>query len=115
MNELEQSPSTATAKVIYILLMIGTLIGLSGLIAVVMAYVNRGDSDDWLQSHYRFQIRTFWIGLLYAVIGLIMIQVIIGYLLILFTVIWVIIRCVKGLKQLEENKPVSNIESWLFT
>jgi len=32
-----------------------------------------------------------------------------------FTFIWMIVRCAKGLKQLEDNQPVKNLESWLFT
>lgn len=107
--------STSTAKVIYILLIIGTIIGITGIIAVIMAYVNNDDTNDWLQTHYRFQIRTFWIGFLYVVIGMATSQVVIGYLILLFTFFWIIIRCAKGLKQLEKNQPVKNLESWLFT
>jgi len=102
------------AKVIYILLIISTIIGITGVIGVVVAYVNRDDSTEWLQSHYRFQIRTFWIGLLYFLTGMATIHVMIGFLILLFTFFWVIIRCAKGLKQLENNQAVSNVESWLF-
>lgn len=115
MNDIAQNNSTAGTKVIYILLMVSTLIGLSGIVAVIMAYIYKNDSPEWLQSHYRFQIRTFWIGLLYATIGLITFAVIIGYFILLFTVIWVIVRCIIGLKQLENNQPVKNLESWMFT
>lgn len=115
MNDITQNNSTAGAKVIYILLMVSTLIGLSGIIAIIMAYIYKGDSPEWLESHYRFQIRTFWIGLLYATIGLITFSVLIGYFILLFTIIWVIVRCIKGLKQLENKQPVKNLESWMFT
>ena len=115
MNDTAQNNSTSGTKVIYILLMVSTLIGISGIVAVIMAYIYRDDPPEWLQSHYRFQIRTFWIGLLYATIGLITYAVVIGYFILLFTVIWVIVRCIKGLKQLENNQPVKNLESWLFT
>jgi len=62
MNEPKQDNSSSIAKVIYILLIVGTIIGVTGIIAVIMAYVNKDDSTHWLQTHYRFQIRTFWIG-----------------------------------------------------
>ena len=110
-----EATSTTIAKVIYILLIISTIIGVTGLIAVIMAYVNNDNSEHWLQTHYRFQIRTFWIGILYAFIGALLSQVIIGYLILLFTFFWLIIRCAKGLKQLEKRQPVKNLESWLFT
>jgi len=114
MNDITET-NTSIAKVIYILLIVSTIIGISGIIAVVMSYVNNDDTDDWLQTHYRFQIRTFWIGLLYLVIGAATFQFVIGYLILLLTFFWLIIRCAKGLKQLYNNQPVKNLESWLLT
>ena len=112
----EQNTSTLpTAKIIYILLIVGTIIGLTGIIGLIMASVMKDGSDDWLQSHYCFQIRTFWIGLLYAMIGVITINIMVGYFILLFAFVWLIVRCAKGLKQLENNQPVKNLESWLFT
>jgi len=107
--------NTSIAKVIYILLIIGTLIGITAIIAVIMAYVNSDEENDWLRTHYRFQIRTFWIGLLYFFIGSLTFQVIIGAFILVFWFFWVVIRCAKGLKQLDNNQPVKNVESWLFT
>lgn len=107
--------NTSITKVIYILLIVSTIIGITGIIGVVVAYVNKDDSSDWLQSHYRFQIRTFWIGLLYFMIGAATIHVMIGFLILLFAFFWVVIRCAKGLKQLENKQAVKNVESWLFT
>ena len=109
-----QNDSSSIAKVNYILLIISTIIGITGLIALIIAYVNRDDSELWLQSHYRFQIRTCWIGLLYIVIGAITFQLIIGYFILLFTFFWLVIRCAKGLKQLSNKQAVNNVDSWLF-
>ena len=114
MNDISKNDSIAVAKVSYILLIVSTLIGISGLIAVIMAYVNKDDSSEWLQTHYRFQIRTFWIGLLYVTVGVFTFTLLIGQLILLFTVIWMIIRCIKGLKQLQNTAPVNNVESWMF-
>lgn len=115
MTTENNNDSAAIAKVTYILLIVSTIIGISGLVALIMAYVNKDDAPEWLQTHYRFQIRTFWIGLLYVTIGIVTFTVLFGYLLILFTVIWMIIRCIKGLKQLDNKQPVKNLESWMFT
>ena len=114
-DNIVQKNTTPTAKVIYILLIVSTLVGITGIIALVMAYVFQEESEDWLQTHYRFQIRTFWIGLLYITLGAITFLIGIGYLIFLFTFVWLIVRCAKGLKQLENNQPVKNLESWLFT
>ena len=115
MTTENNNDATAIAKVAYILLIVSTIIGISGLVALIMAYVNKDEAPEWPQTHYRFQIRTFWIGLLYVTIGISTFTVLFGYLIILFTVIWIIIRCIKGLKQLDNNQPVKNLESWMFT
>ena len=114
MNDTTEK-STSIAKVIYFLYIIGTIIGLTSVIGVIMAYVNREETDDWLQTHYRFQIRTFWIGVLYLFIGSLTFQFIFGIFILIFWFFWIVIRCAKGLKQLENQQPVKNVESWLFT
>lgn len=111
----EQKNTATTAKVIYILLIISTIVYITGIIGLIMAYVYQDDSADWLQSHYRFQIRTFWIGLLYLVIGVLTLGINLGLFVLLFTFVWFIIRCTKGLKQLDRGLPVKNPESWFFT
>ena len=111
----ESSTKTGSAKAIYILLIISTIIGLTGIIGLIMAYVLMDDSEEWLATHYRFQIRTFWIGLLYTMTGVILLGVGIGYAILLFTFVWLIVRCTKGIRQLDNRQPVANLESWLFT
>lgn len=115
MTEESQKNNLPMVKVIYILLIISTIIGLTGIIGVVMAYIFKEDAEDWLQTHYRFQIRTFWIGLLYFMVGAFLLQVGIGLFILVFAFFWVVIRCARGLKQLENKQPVKNLESWLFT
>lgn len=123
MNETSEHNQSETkssiAKVIYLLYIISTIIGITGVIGLVMAYVNIDATDEnsehWLQSHYQFQIRTFWIGLLYIVVGFSTSLFLIGYLILVFTFFWIIIRCAKGLKQLENKQAVKNVKSWMFT
>lgn len=114
MNDITNNNSTSIVKVIYILQIISTIIGITGIIGLIMAYVNKDDTDDWIQSHYRFQIRTFWISVLYILLGVLLYQVFIGYFIFLFTFFWLVIRCAKGLKKLANNEPVENASSWMF-
>ena len=114
MNDTTKNDSSSIAKVNYILQIISTIIGITGIIAVIIAYVNRDDSDDWLQTHYRFQIRTFWISVIYITLGVLLLQVMVGLFILAFTFFWLVIRCAKGLKQLSNNEPVKNVESWFF-
>ena len=103
-----------TVKLIYIFYLVGIVVGITGIIGVIMAYVYRGDAPDWLRTHYTFQIRTFWIGALYLFIGGLLSAVLIGYLLLLFWLVWLAVRCAKGLKALEEKQAPPNPMGWLF-
>jgi uncharacterized membrane protein len=106
--------NASTAKLIYILYLVGLIFGITGVIGVVLAYVNKADAPEWLQSHYRFQIRTFWIGLVYMIVGGILLFVLVGWLVYLFWLIWLIVRCAKGLKHLELQQSVPDETSWMF-
>ena len=115
MNEpVASTPSVCNAKIVYILYLVSIAVGVTGLIGVIMAYVYRQDAPDWVQSHYRFQIRTFWIGLLYVLVGVALTAVLVGFLVLLFWVIWLILRCVKGMQQIDANQPVSDELTWLW-
>ena len=106
--------SASTAKLVYILYLVSIFLGITGLIGVIMAYINKGDAPDWLKTHYQFQIRTFWISILYSIIGIVTLIFVIGYFILLFLIIWYIVRCVKGLKQLGKNAAMENPKSWMF-
>lgn len=117
MNDIstpQPSNSAGTAKVIYILYLASIVVGLTSLIGVVMAYINRSEAPEWLASHYQYQIRTFWIGLLYTLIGVLLTTVLIGFAVLLFTLVWLIVRCVKGIKALDMDQPVANPTGWMF-
>ena len=89
--------------------------GLTGIIGVIIAYVYRNDAKGtYLESHYTFQIRTFWISLLYGFIAVLLTVILIGVLLGFAVAIWYIIRCVKGLKAINEQRPVDNVNTWLI-
>ncbi len=67
-----------------------------------------------LRSHYQFQIRTFWIGLLYLAIGIPLCLALIGIPLLIWWLVWSLIRIVKGILLVIEHKPIANPKSWLF-
>ena len=102
------------AKAIYVLYAISVLFGVTAIVGVVLAYLARGDAPNWLASHYRFQIRTFWLLALFSVIGVLLTVVLIGYLVLFATAVWLIVRCVKGWQHLDRLEPVDNVETWLF-
>jgi len=103
------------ALVVYILYLVSYAVGgITALVGVIIAHIQVGEADPLLASHYRFQIRTFWIGLLYLVIGGLLAIVLVGFLVLLWWFIWSLIRCIKGLLALNENRPIANPGSWMF-
>ena len=100
-------------KLIYILYLAGLVTGgVTTIVGVVIAYLNRADAPAWLATHYRFQIRTFWIGLLFIVIGSMTTVILIGFLILLAQMVWFIIRCVKGFQRADKAEPIDDVETW---
>ena len=106
--------SEGMAKVVYILYLVSILVGLTSIIGVIIAYINKGEAAEWLKSHYQFQIRTFWIGLLFGFIGTVTAVILIGWLVLLFTLVWFIIRCAKGIQALDKKTAYPNPTTWMF-
>ena len=89
----------------------GFVFGLPSLAAVVLNYVKRGEAaGSWLESHFRWQIRTFWFTLLWLVVyGLLIITIIgipIAWILIALLGIWVGYRVIRGWIALSGARPV---------
>ena len=106
--------STDSARIIYILYLVGLVVGLTAIVGVIMAYINHDEAPDWLKTHYRFQIRTFWMSLLYGAISMVLCAVLIGFLLFVVLAVWLIVRCVKGLKYLDQRQTYPDYQSWAF-
>jgi uncharacterized membrane protein len=95
---------------------IGSFIfGWPSIIGVIINYVKRGDTrGTFLESHFRWQIRTFWYAVLWTVIALLvslpLMVVLIGFLtwpVLLFALgVWAIYRIARGWLALRERKPM---------
>lgn len=106
---------TTVPQVIYVLYLAGLItVNATLLIGVVMAYVYRGDAAPWLREHYRYQIRTFWIGMLYSIAAFMLSVVFIGFLIWPLLAVWLIVRCVIGLRDVRRGQPPANPGSWLW-
>ncbi len=102
-------------KLIYLLNFGGFLTGgLTTIIGLVMAYLRRSDADDLAETHFTYQIRTFWIGLLYGVISSLLIVFVVGIFMLLATIVWIIVRNIKGFFWMNDGKPVPDPETWIW-
>jgi uncharacterized membrane protein len=99
---------------VYLLYFVGYFTGISALIGVIIAHMKVDDTEPVLRSHYRFQIRTFRIGLLSLAIAIPLCLALIGIPLLVWWFVWSLIRIVKGILLLTEHKPIVNPGSWLF-
>lgn len=91
------------------------LFGWPSIIGVIVNYVKRGEArGTYLESHFRWQIRTFWFALLWAVlasaISLLLAPVLVGFLtwpVLLFALgIWAIYRIARGWLALRDGQPM---------
>ena len=105
-TENEESAKTLTT-VIYALYAASYFVGVTAIVAIVMNYVKREDvAGTYLESHFRWQIRTFWFGMLWGALGAITLVFIIGWFVLIANGIWIIYRIVKGWLRLNDGKPM---------
>ena len=114
--------------VVYGLYLLGLVNGLTILVGLVIAYMNRDNAGPRMRTHYTFLIRTFWIGLavflgLGVLIGIsaVLSVVLIGIpFLMLFLFlwgavgVWFAIRCVVGLVYLSQGEAYPRPDTWLI-
>lgn len=91
------------------------LFGWPSIVAVIINYVKRGEArGTWLESHFAWQIRTFWFSLLWAAVvgftGLVLAIVLVGFAIWaigLFALgVWAIYRIARGWSALQGRRVV---------
>jgi uncharacterized membrane protein len=85
------------------------LTGWPSIIAVILNYVKRSDvRGTWLDSHFSWQIRTFWFALLWLTLGAVLFITVVGIpfaIVVWFaTGIWVLYRIIRGWLALSSQK-----------
>ena len=85
------------------------LTGWPSIIAVIVNYVKRGDTrGTWLDSHFGWQIRTFWFALLFFLAGgmafVTLLGIPVAIAIWICTGIWVLYRILRGWMALNEKK-----------
>ncbi|GMR07571.1 MAG: hypothetical protein BMS9Abin26_0574 [Gammaproteobacteria bacterium] len=111
MTEINQSNDEAAAikmaTLVYILQALGFFNGFTFIAGAIVNYMKKEDAIGTLaESHFRWQLRTFWFGLLWSVVGMLLMIVIIGWFVLIGNALWIIYRIVKGWLRLNEGKPM---------
>ncbi len=89
------------------------LTGWPSIIAVILNYIKRSEArGTWLESHFRWQIRTFWFGLLWISLCVAFIIVTLGigllfmWLPITLVGLWLVYRIIRGWVTLSDDRPM---------
>ena len=91
--------------VIYALYAASFIVGITCIFAIIINYIKKEDmAGTVFESHFRWQIRTFWFGLLWGVLGAISVFIIVGIAVLAADLIWIIYRIAKGWLRLNDNK-----------
>ncbi len=95
-------------QVVYLLYALSYFLGgVPAIVGIIINYVKKEDAaGTWLESHFRWQIRTFWFGLLWAAVGAITAFIFVGFAILFANFCWIIYRIVKGWLYLNDGKPM---------
>jgi uncharacterized membrane protein len=104
-EELQRLKTVTT--VVYALQALSFLWGITAIVGVVINYVKREDALGTVyESHFDWQIRTFWWGLAWFFVGIALAILLVGVVVLFVAWIWMIYRVVKGWLKLVDAKPV---------
>ena len=95
------------ATVVYALYALSLFAGITAIVAIVLDYIKLDDArGTWLESHFRWQIRTFWWSVVWFVLGALTWIILVGWVVIGVAGIWFIYRIAKGWLNLNDGKPM---------
>ncbi len=109
----------------YLLMILAPLtLGLAALPAFLIAYAGDKAADGWLRTHYMFQMRTFWVGVVLFVllIAALFLEDAVGVagvlagvvwaLILLVGIAWFVLRMAVGLNTLRRGEPYRDYRTW---
>ena len=101
--------SNTSLTIAYVLMFVALVTGFVGLISVIIAFVVGSDAQGTYQdSHTSLIIRTYFYSWVYLFIGLILSPIIIGWFILLFWLVWYLVRMVRGFTALSERRTIQN-------
>lgn len=104
-QELEKARDLT--QIVYFLYAASIIIGVTAIVAVIINHLKRDEvAGTWLESHFRWQMRTFWFALMWGAIGMLTWIIGIGIVIWIAAGIWAIYRIVKGMLNFYDGKPM---------
>lgn len=94
-------------RLVYALQGLTFIFGFTGIVGVVINYLKSDSAKGtWLESHHKWQIRTFWWSLVWAVVAFLGNIFLMGWIIAGLGAIWYIYRFVKGWVRLGDELPM---------
>lgn len=95
------------AQLVYILQAFSLVLGITAVIGLFINYIKKDEvKGTYLESHFSWQIKSFWYGLLGIMLGYLLTIVLIGFVILAVTILWYIYRMVKGCLALNDGKVI---------
>ena len=95
------------AGLVYGLQAASMLVGVTLFAGVIINYLRRERAaGTWLESHFTWQIRTFWWSLAWCVLGIATAIVLVGVFILIGSGVWFVYRVVRGWMELNEGRPM---------
>ena len=105
------SPGDASLRrltaIVYALQLAGYFTLVSPIGGALINYLKRDEAaGTWMESHFRWQLRSFWITLAGVAVGVATLAVFVGFFILGVTLMWFLYRAIKGWIELSEGKPM---------
>ena len=132
-TSLPDEPARAEANkilpaVVYGLYLLGFTNGLTFIVGLIVAYVNRDQAGPINERHYTFAIRTFWLSIAWFIIGGLLLgfgipltllligipMMIVGGAIMGAVSLWFVVRCVMGIYYLVRGEAYPRPRAWLI-
>lgn len=95
---------------VYVLQAVSFFAGVTPLIALIgliINYIKRSEVKNTLyESHFNWQIRTFWVALLVGMLGYATLMVLVGFAILFVLFVWCVYRVWKGVLYLNDGRPM---------
>lgn len=90
---------------VYILQALVFVFPITAVAGIIINYIKEDDvRGSWLESHFKWQKRTFWYGLFWTVIGILSLLLLIQWIVLAVVAIWLVYRIAKGWIYLVDGK-----------
>jgi len=92
---------------VYGLYMVSLFTAVPAFLGVIVAYLKRGSAYGTIYaSHYRYAIRTFWWGLFWLVVAILLKLLLVGFAILALLWLWFLWRTAKGWLLLLDERPI---------